>query len=197
MNVPSTLGMEKKTQLWELLGAHTREEFPEWFSEQDLGGFRNLVRDIPRWWSEIEQMPRTLVHNDFNPRNIAFRRVSAGNRDELRLCAWDWELATLHLPQHDLAELLCFTLFDPVDPRDVDYYVELHRLALARHTGRAIDAAQWRRGYQLALMDLLVNRLPMYMMAHTFRHYEFMERVYRTFRAMLDIEQVGQPGVKP
>lgn len=193
---PTALGMEEKTRLWELLGAHAHEEFPEWFSEADLASFRHVVREIPRWWSEIEAMPRTLVHNDFNPRNIAFRRTQgaspAGTGDGLRLCAWDWELATLHLPQHDLAELLCFTLFDPVDPADIAHYVELHRVELERHTGRVIDPAQWRRGYQLALMDLLVNRLPMYTMAHTFRHYGFMERVYRTSRELLRQEGIGR-----
>ncbi|MFZ5723485.1 MAG: phosphotransferase [Pseudomonadota bacterium] len=194
VDYPTAIGMEEKSRLWELLGAHAREEFPEWFSEQDLAGFTTLVRDIPRWWSEIEQMPRTLIHNDFNPRNIAFRRVpsAAGTPDGLQLCAWDWELATLHLPQHDLAELLCFTLFDPVDPADVDRYIELHRRELEQHSGRAIDATQWRRGYHLALMDLLVNRLPMYTMAHTFRHYGFMERVYRTSRELLRLEGISR-----
>lgn len=189
VDYPTALGMEEKTRLWELLGAHAREEFPEWFSGRDLTSFSNVVREIPRWWAEIESMPRTLVHNDFNPRNIAFRRDRAG---ELKLCAWDWELATLHIPQHDLAELLCFTLFDPVDPADVDHYVELHRLELEKHSGKAIDPVQWRRGYELALMDLLVNRLPMYTMAHTFRHYGFMERVYRTSRELLRLEGIGR-----
>ena len=79
----------------------------------------------------------------------------------------------------------------------IEQRIELHRTELERHSGVSLDPVMWKRGYVLALMDMLVNRLPMYMMAHTFRHYEFMERVYRTFRAMLDIEQVGQPGVKP
>jgi hypothetical protein len=34
-------------------------------------------------------------------------------------------------------------------------------------------------------------------MAHTFRHYPFMERIYRAFRDLLDFEQIGQPGVTP
>ena len=130
-----------------------------------------------------------MIHNDFNPRNITFRRDA---NNELRLCAYDWELATLHLPQHDLAELLGFTLFDPIQRDEVDYYLNLHRQELEKHTGQQIDAEQWRQGYVLALMDLLVNRLPMYMMAHTFRHYEFMERVYRAFRNLLDLEGVGR-----
>lgn len=190
IDYPTAQGMEEKLRLWELLGVHSREEFPEWFSEEDLEAFRVIVHDIKNWWSAIESMPRTLIHNDFNPRNITFRRDA---NDELRLCAYDWELATLHLPQHDLAELLGFTLFDPIQKPEVDYYLNLHRQELEKHSGQKIDPQQWRQGYVLALMDLLVNRLPMYMMAHTFRHYEFMERVYRAFRNLLELEGVGQP----
>lgn len=186
MDPPTAAGMAEKRRLWELLGAHAREEFPEWFSEEDMAVHRAIVNDIGNWWADIEKMPRTLVHNDFNPRNIAFRRQGG----ELVLCAWDWELATLHLPQHDLVELLAFTLHDPLDPADLDHYIELHRAELERHTGRHIDPADWRYGYKLALRDLLVNRMPLYVMAHTFRHYEFMERAYRTFREMLVREGV-------
>ncbi len=191
---PTAANMAEKLRLWELLGVHSREEFPEWFSEQDLSNYRDIVHSISEWWGLIEQMPRTLIHNDFNPRNIAFRHEADGS---LRLCAYDWEMATMHLPQHDLVELLGFTMYDPIDPAEVESYIELHRVELERHSGMTLDPVMWKRGYVLALMDLLVNRLPMYMMAHTFRHYEFMERVYRAFRALLDIEQVGQPGVKP
>ncbi|MFZ3184178.1 MAG: phosphotransferase [Pseudomonas sp.] len=186
VDYPTAAGMLEKRRLWELLGAHAREEFPEWFSEEDLEVFRRIVSGIGDWWADIERMPRTLIHNDFNPRNIALRNTEEG----LRLCAYDWELATLQLPQHDLAELLGFTLVAPVDPAMVEHYLELHRLELEQHSGQAIDPEQWRYGYKLALRDLLVNRLPMYMMAHTFRHYPFMERVYRTFRHLLEIEGV-------
>ncbi|MCB1674076.1 MAG: phosphotransferase, partial [Pseudomonadales bacterium] len=189
VDYPTAQGMEEKLRLWELLGVHAREEFPEWFSEEDLEAYREIVHNIKDWWPVIEAMPRTLIHNDFNPRNIAFKRDEQG---ELVLCAYDWELATLHLPQHDLAELLGFTLFDPIERDEVDYYLELHRTELEKHSGQQIDRIMWRQGYILALMDLLVNRLPMYMMAHTFRHYEFMERVYRAFRNLLEIEGVGQ-----
>ncbi|MCJ8169131.1 phosphotransferase [Atopomonas sediminilitoris] len=186
IDYPSATGMQAKTRLWELLGVHAREEFPEWFSEDDLNVFRSIVAGVGDWWQDIEAMPRTLIHNDFNPRNIALRQTDG----EMRLCAYDWELATLHLPQHDLAELLCFTLDTPEDSREVEHYLELHRQQLARASGQSIDPAQWRYGYKLALRDLLINRLPMYLMAHTFRHYPFMERVYRTSRRLLELEGV-------
>ena len=45
---------------------------------------------IPAYWAALEQMPRTLIHNDLNPRNTCFKAGPEG----LRLCAYDWELAT-------------------------------------------------------------------------------------------------------
>lgn len=191
---PTAANMLEKRRLWELLGVHAREEFPEWFSEQDLTNYRRVVHSMGDWWPLIEAMPRTLIHNDFNPRNLAFRREADGG---LRLCAYDWELATLHLPQHDLVELLGFSLQHPIDEDMVEALIELHRTELERHSGMTLDRETWRRGYVLALMDMLVNRMPMYVMAHTFRHYPFMERIYRAFRDLLDFEQIGQPGVTP
>ena len=187
IDVPDAEGMEDKQRLWELLGAHAREEFPEWFSDRDMELFRARVRSIGDWWKQIESLPRTLIHNDFNPRNLGFRRDATG---ALTLCAYDWELATLQLPQHDLAELLAFTLQDPTREQ-VDHYVELHRVHLQNVSGQSIDPEQWRLGYRLSLNDLTVNRLPLYLMAHTFRDYKFMPRVAGTFRSLLQLEGFG------
>lgn len=178
---PTSAGMSDKHRLWELMAAHLQEEFPEAFGEEDMVMFRTLVQGIDQWWGELEAMPRTLIHNDFNPRNIAFRNTPEG----LRLCAYDWELATLHVPQHDLAELLMFTLQGDFTVADVAHYVELHRTELERHTGQAIDRVQWERGYRLAVQDLVVSRIPLYAMAHTFRQYKFMDRVFQTCRELV------------
>lgn len=190
---PTREGMSDKRRLWELMAAHLQEEFPEAFGEADMAMFRSLVQDIDQWWGEIEAMPRTLIHNDFNPRNIAFRSTPEG----LRLCAYDWELATLHLPQHDLAELLLFTLQGDFTVEDVAHYVELHRTELERHTGQSIDRKQWAHGYRLAMRDLVVNRVPMYAMAHTFRQYKFMDRVFKTCRDLILTKALWEQSENP
>jgi aminoglycoside phosphotransferase (APT) family kinase protein len=136
-------------------------------------------------------MPRTLIHGDFNPRNLAFRRERSG----LRLCAWDWELAELQVPQRDLAELLAFVLPANVAPSTVDGLVELHRHELSRCAGRTIDAAEWRRGYQLALYDFLATRLSLYQLVHAFRPCAFIERVLTTARSLIRIEE-GRESVR-
>lgn len=184
VNIPTRDSMMEKIRLWELLGAHARDEFPEWFTAEDMQTQLQVVYSVVDWYAELDSMPKTLIHNDFNPRNVTFRNVGG----ELRLCAYDWELATVAAPQHDLAELLAFTLSNDISEEEVTEYVEFHRIALEKATGTSIDAVQWRRGYRYCLFDLLLNRIPMYVMAHTFRHYKFMDRVVKTFRRLLEIE---------
>ena len=191
IDAPTATNMVEKTRLWEMLASHSKEEFPEWFSESDLERYRDRLYSMKDWYLEIDAMPKTLIHNDFNPRNIAFRRqpsATGETKGALSLCAYDWELATVHLPQHDLAELLVFTLQPDFDVADVERYIEQHRIELEVMVGKSIDAKQWRRGFTLCLWDLVINRIQMYVMAHTFRHYRFMVRVQATFRKLLDYE---------
>ena len=181
--VPTAAGMAEMRELWEDLAVHAAEEFPEWVSPLDLARQRALIRDLPAWWSRLESLPRTLIHNDFGPRNLGLRAEAEG----FRLCAYDWELATLHVPQHDLAELLAFVLTPRTTAEEVDHYLEVHRRALEAESGRAIDPVSWRDGFALSVMDLAVNRVAFYLLAHTFRHYAFMERVLGTLARLLDL----------
>ena len=179
-------------ELWSEALDHAAAEFPDWYGLPDRRLHQRLVSSLPDWCRELEQMPRTLIHGDFNPRNLAFRREPSG----LRLCAWDWELAELQVPQRDLAELLSFVLPADVAPSTVDGLVELHRRELSRCAGKAIDAAGWRRGYHLALHDLLVTRLSLYQLVHAFRPCAFLERVLSTARHLIRIEE-GEECTRP
>lgn len=182
---PTAASMTAMQELWEELGRHAFEEFPELVSADDLAWQQELIRTIPEWWAEIDALPQTLVHNDFNPRNVALR----GANGETRLCAYDWELATVHLPQRDLAELLSFVLTPGAGPAEVDRYVETHRQALEQSSGVSIEKEAWRYGFSLCLAELAVSRVPMYLMAHTVHHYGFMERLYRTLRHLQVMER--------
>jgi len=182
--VPSAAGMEEMKELWRALAEHAHEEFPELVSRQRREHLRRYIRNVGDWWSEIEAMPRTLIHNDFNPRNVALR----DDDNERRLCAYDWELATLHLPQHDVAEFMCFVLREGVKKRNVDRLLDSHLKALEAASGQTLDKVAWRQGYRLALMDLAINRFGLYLMAHTFRHYGFMERTINSLWWLLELE---------
>jgi hydroxymethylglutaryl-CoA reductase (NADPH) len=172
--------MLEMTPLWRALVSHAGEEFPEWFQEEDIDACRRIIQNIDCWYKELETMPRCMVHNDFNPRNIGFRR----DGDELTLCAYDWELATINIPQRDLAELLSFTLHGSASKESINTYVEYHRTCLEEASGQSFDPEQWRRGFIIALHEFTINRVCMYLMSHTFRNYKFLERVVRSVRNM-------------
>jgi NADP-dependent 3-hydroxy-3-methylglutaryl-CoA reductase len=175
-------------ELWSEALDYAAGEFPEWYPPDERRLHQGILRSWPGFCRELEQMPRTLIHGDFNPRNLAFRREPSGPR----LCAWDWELAELQVPQRDLAELLAFVLPADAAPETVDGLVELHRQELSRCVGKSIDAAGWRRGYQLSLYDLLTSRLSLYQLVHAFRHCAFLERVLATTRSLIRLEE-GRP----
>ena len=177
--------MTEMRDLWYALAEHNAREYPHWIDEFSLLRINDAIARIDRWWGEIEELPRTLVHNDFNPRNIALRA------DGRQLVAYDWELATLHLPQRDLAELLAFVLPPDVDEATVEHHVEVHRHALAAASGMALDRDRWRRGYRLALRDFALTRVQMYLMGHAQREYAFLPRLVATTKRLVDIEAEG------
>lgn len=173
--------MAETVELWSAIAEHNATEYPDWVDEQTRGRIDGYLADVGDWWGELESMPRTLVHNDFNPRNILLRA------DDLRLVAYDWELATVHVPQRDLAELLAFVLHPEVDAATVERYAETHRLALERASGAELDAALWWRGFELALRDFTITRLGLYLLAHTQRSFDFLAHVVPTTKRLLEI----------
>ena len=165
--------------LWRALADHAREHAGAWRSAEIVRVHEELVQRLAEWSAPLTQLPRTLIHNDFNPRNIAITRGVAP-----RLCAFDWELATIGLPQRDVAELLCWTLDANATPDEVAGWVERSRVQLARATGARIDSPDWELGFSAALCELLVDRLAMYAMLDRFRPQKYLSRVVRTWMTL-------------
>lgn len=89
-----------------------------------------VIENLPDIWSLLDSAPQTMTHNDCNPRNICLRLPTASRRqpnqypssdipsglsapppsDPRILCIYDWELACVGVPQHDVVEFLAFTL---------------------------------------------------------------------------------------
>ena len=180
--VPSAASMAEMRDFWNALAEHAAPSFERWAGANVVSQHRRAIESIASWWLHLERAPRTLIHHDFNPRNICFRL----NDDRLRLCAYDWELATLGAPQRDLAELLCFVLTPRAAGAEIDRWIEAHRSSLERETGVDIDAADWRLGFRAALRDLLVTRLAMYALIHRVKRQEFLPRVLATWRRLDD-----------
>ena len=165
--------MGEMEPLWRALANYAAPNFEDWCGRQIRGLQADYIADMHNWWPRLCAMPSTLIHNDFNPRNLVLRQ-----KDGLpRLCAYDWELATIGVPQHDLAELLCFTWQPDMTEHDLNTIVAFHRSALSAASGLAIDVLEWREGFALSLRHLLINRLPMYTLPHRFRTLDYLPRV--------------------
>ena len=170
--------------LWFALADHAEPLFSSWTSSDvSMRAIqRRLIWSLDRWAPALAAQPRTLVHNDFNPRNICLR--ADGRR--WRLLAYDWELATLGAPQRDLAELLCFVLPPSATDADIDFWIAQHRTRLEDATGRAIDPGRWQDGFRAALYELMIERLPMYALVHRVRRQSFLPRVVQTWRRLYE-----------
>ena len=155
----------------------------DWFTNDDLAFHQKELLRFPDQWDRLSEMPQTLIHGDFNPRNLAFRETACSRS----LIAYDWELATIHVPQRDVAELLSFVLPLGISDDDLrsqlDLWMKLHHQVVAAD----VSFATWRQGFEIALRDFILIRLPIYSIAQTFKQVPFLGPTYRMARRMLDL----------
>ena len=138
-----------------------------------------LVEATSQWAGVFERLPRTLIHNDFNPRNIAVRGGA-----EPRLCVFDWEAAAIGVPQRDLAELLTWTLDADASRDEVARWLERARVLVGAASGVELSRADWDLGFRASLAELFVDRLAMYAMVDHIRPQPYLPRVIRTWAAL-------------
>ena len=167
--------------LWEALLANAAARLPALYCPARVRQLRGLLSTAAADWATAQQLPKTLIHNDLNPRNTCFERQGDGR---LRFVAYDWELATWHLPQYDVVELLSFVL------RPARYalragYFEFYRQALDELTGQFADRAAFAEGGRLAALEFGLHRLGLYSMAHSLSPYPFLPGVVDSYFAGL------------
>jgi hydroxymethylglutaryl-CoA reductase (NADPH) len=139
--------------------AYNATAFPELFDTGRVRRIESFLASAARRHREIASRPLALIHGDFTPRNVCLRREAASGA--LRLCAYDWELAQVHLPERDVCELLCYVLNprqgwkDEAAARLLDRY----RAHLEMASGRPISAAEHRRDLALAIQEFCTFKL--------------------------------------
>ena len=106
--VRTTADVVQMAPLWIAMADMLQPMFASWGLSSLSALTRRLIDRAATWRPRAEALPQTLIHNDFNPRNICLRRRGS----HLTLCAFDWELATIGAPTRDLAEFLCFVAAD-------------------------------------------------------------------------------------
>ncbi|MGV8991522.1 MAG: thioester reductase domain-containing protein [Thiobacillus sp.] len=177
---PSPALMLEMAPLWRELADFAAPWFETWCGDDIRALQADFITGLDTWWPRLRGMPSTLIHNDCNPRNMVLRQVDG----QPWLCVYDWELATQGVPQHDLAELLCFIWHSDMTQADLSALLDTNRVALSRASGEKIDALEWRAGFALALRHLLINRLALYTLMHRFRPLAYLPEVMRNWKRL-------------
>lgn len=130
--------------------------------------------------SEKPELPKTVIHNDFNPRNIAVRNTSEP-------VIYDWELAMVNYPHRDIIEFLCFVLPSDVSKDDLNYYLDYHfKLRIDKN----IEWKDWKVGYAYSLKEFLVTRVSFYSVGSILLKYEFVDRLLKTSFRIIELLKV-------
>lgn len=145
--------IERKVQLEELIDAAARLEI--------LGG-EILVR-------------KTIIHNDYNPRNVAVSNTKNVN-------IYDWELAMLNFPHRDVVEFLSFVLPEDFSTEELFDYLEFHyHLNIDRIPSRE----EWFKVYTYSVTEYIITRVTLYEVAGIVVKYDFSKRILTTALRML------------
>jgi thioester reductase-like protein len=184
-DIPSPQSVVEMRPLWTSLANHAAPMFQRWAGSALVAMHARLAATPERWAPALESVPRTLIHNDFNSRNVALRTTVDGPQ----LVAYDWELATVGPPLRDLAEFLCFVLPEDVAWPTLDDAIEQHRTALERYSGQALDRRAWQDAFHGALAHFLVSRLALYGMINRVRPLSFLPRVVRTWARLHELNR--------
>jgi hydroxymethylglutaryl-CoA reductase (NADPH) len=131
---------------------------------QDMADMKSVLQTLEDDHDSV-LWPKTMVHHDFNPRNVAVR--SDGS-----ICVYDWELAVMHFPQRDIVEFLCFTWSD--QDNDVllfDFLLDCQ----AFYDG--VDQMQWRAACRYALKEFILTRLSFYLCGRVLTDFSFCDHV--------------------
>jgi hydroxymethylglutaryl-CoA reductase (NADPH) len=122
------------------------------------------------------KLPKTIIHNDFNPRNIAIRKGGA-------VCIYDWELAMYDFPHRDIVEFLSFVLPEDFDSNTLlsllKYHYALQKIPLPWE--------DWKAVYIYSLKTFLVGRITFYLTGKIIMNYQFTDRIFTNAFRMIDM----------
>jgi hydroxymethylglutaryl-CoA reductase (NADPH) len=144
-----------------------------------------FLMQLDNWIESLEgdfallQIPIVIVHNDFNPRNVAIRKNK-------KPCIYDWELTVRNIPHRDIAEFLCFVLPEDFEESDFLSYLDFHYSVSAKALGVS-SPETWRDAYVYALKEFLLTRAMYYKAAEVLFKLKFASRILFNAKRMIEL----------
>ena len=157
----------------------TNREYPQYISQHHKL-ITNFITNIEKNLKVLDTYPKTLSHNDFNPRNL-----NITNNNELLL--FDWELACIQSPQHDVAEFFIFLINNEFKKDEMDEFLIYYKTCLERYSNITLDDDLFMHVFKICLLDLMINRLNLYLLSNKILRFKFIKKVYKNINKLISI----------
>jgi hydroxymethylglutaryl-CoA reductase (NADPH) len=116
--------------------------------------------------------PKSLIHNDFNPRNVLMRNSGMP-------CIYDWELAMIDFPQRDIIEFLSFVLPKDFSAQSLMLYLKEHyqEIVQRKGPGHELDFEEYLKATEMAIKTYICCRVSFYEVSGIVAKYDFSPRI--------------------
>jgi hydroxymethylglutaryl-CoA reductase (NADPH) len=116
--------------------------------------------------------PKSLIHNDFNPRNTLMRNSGMP-------CIYDWELAMIDFPQRDIIEFLSFVLPENFPAQSLMMYLKEHyrEIVQRKGPGHELGFEEYLKATEMALRTYICCRVSFYEVSGIVAKYDFSPRI--------------------
>ncbi|WP_242083507.1 phosphotransferase [Aestuariivivens sediminis] len=170
--------IQKALKLYNAFVDLNRKDYDYLNADHRFDELRDFINDSSNnGYKPISKM--SLIHNDFNPRNIAIR----ANGDP---CIYDWELAIYGIPHRDIFELLAFTLTPDFECSDLGDILKYHFTRVQSMNNEDYSWSDYLHDFKLGGLAFLISRVNFYLTGSILMNYPFIERVFTTSFNMLD-----------
>lgn len=138
---------------------------------------KKLLNDIDSFKTEAASisLQKSIIHNDFNSRNIFIDKL--GNP-----IIYDWELAVIDFKHRDIVEFVSFVLNDNFTEEDVLFYLKYHH-----HLNENENWQEYIKAYIYSLKTYLACRVSFYEVSGILIKYDFSKRIMNNAFRMLEI----------
>jgi len=124
----------------------------------------------------IFKVQKTVIHNDFNPRNVILRKNG-------EICIYDWELAVKNFPHRDIVEFLSFTLNQNFSKEELFSYLKYHYSISQKNN--EIGWEEWKEIYVYSLKEFLITRISFYHTSEVIMKLKFVNHVFENCIQMI------------
>lgn len=170
--------------LLEELTHFNHERFPE-LVNYDLASMMNHQLDrLNDMVHTFHSFPQTLIHYDFNPRNLCWKNV---NTPDVQLIAYDWELCCFHNPQYDLVELLIYSLPQNANAEMIKGFIDCYQAQLTEFVSQTWERKKFYRVLRANVQLYVLVRGNLHLLVHNLLNCDYIAAVYQNIHGLLAV----------